>query len=216
MKDARSNQNTFSNPFFIATVVNNKDPENAYRVKVRIPYAHDNVDDNNLPWAAKVGCPFLGFGDNATFLEHSIPEIGTKVLCLAVANDPNSLLYIGALYSKNNTTEAGNADKFGIYSKSGDFIGVDKINKVFEMLWNGDIELTVSGNILMKNGGKIQLGEGAIEKVPLGDSLKAYIDQIVATFNTHTHTLAGVPTEPTQAPIPPNNKYLSKTVTVKG
>mgnify|MGYP003306397179 CR=1 FL=1 len=52
MRDNKNINNNFSNPFFIATVVENNDPENAYRVKVRIPVLHEKItnDINPIPW----------------------------------------------------------------------------------------------------------------------------------------------------------------------
>ena len=108
MKTQAKNINVFTNPFSVATVVDNNDPENSYRVKVRVDIIHENIPDDQLPWAARVGPTFMGFGD--ADIDHAVPEVGTKVLTLFVANDPNSILYLGCLYKNNSATPSG--DKY--------------------------------------------------------------------------------------------------------
>ena len=82
------------NPFYIATVEDNADPNNSYRVKVRIPEVHpESITTEELPWAGKVDMSFMGTGDTQD-IHHSIPEVGTQVLVLAIKqNNINSLIY---------------------------------------------------------------------------------------------------------------------------
>lgn len=147
--------NTFENPFFVATVVDNNDPTFNYRIKVRLDHLHDAIQDNNLPWAAKLDSSFMGM-DSSTSL-HSVPEVGSKVLVIAVANDPNSLLYMGCLYKKSDTTPSGDdyLNTYGIYDKDGNYIKLDKVKKLLELVWAGKINIdkitemniTVNGNV---------------------------------------------------------------------
>lgn len=142
MKNNRINKNIFTNPFNVATVIDNSDPINSYRVRVRIDLIHDNIPDKDLPWAARVGPGFMGFG-NAD-IDHAIPEVGTKVLTLFIANDPNSILYLGTLYKNNSATPSGGdyLGSYGIYTQNGEFIGVDKINKTLKMIYEGKIDIS--------------------------------------------------------------------------
>ena len=136
-------EHNFNNPFFIATVVDNNDPTFNYRVKVRLDILHDAIEDKNLPWAGRVDTAFMGMSDEGD-LDHKIPEVGSKVLVIAVANDPNSLLYLGCLYKNTPQTPAGDRylNTYGIYTKKGEFIGVEKIflysNVIFSdvTFWN--------------------------------------------------------------------------------
>lgn len=154
MHNIANSKHKFNNPFFIATVVDNKDPDMSYRVKVRIDVLHNAIEDNMLPWAAKLGNSFLGMDSSAT--SHSVPEIGSRVLVLAIGNDPNSLVYLGSLYKKTDSSPTGSdyTDTFGIYTKSGDFIGINKIENLLKAVWAGkvnieigsDVNITVSGN----------------------------------------------------------------------
>ena len=138
-----------SNPLFIATVEDNNDPTFNYRVKVRIPNIHtEAISTEQLPWAARLCNSFMGVGDEQD-LNHAVPEVGTQVLVLAVGSNLNSLIYLGNLYKKTAQTPTDNRylDTYGIYRKDGQFIGVDKIKKVFQMLFDGDIEVDKVHNI---------------------------------------------------------------------
>jgi hypothetical protein len=197
----RNTNNFFVSPFMIATVVNNQDPELAYRIQVRIPNIHDNLPDDILPWAGRMGPTFLGFGDSD--LSHAIPEVGTQVLILAINNNPNSLLYVGSVYSKNNSAPKGDEylNNYGIYTRNGEFIGVEKVSNVFHMIWNGDLTFDVQG--------KIKIGNKADEPMVLGRKLEVLLQQMITTFNSHTHT--GNLALPTSTPTPPSMQYTDVT-----
>ena len=138
-----------TNPLFVATVEDNNDPTFNYRVKVRIPTIHsENIVTDKLPWAARLSSSFMGIGDEQD-LDHAIPEVGTKVLVLAIGSNLNSLVYLGSLYKKTAQTPSDNRylDTYGIYRKDGQFIGIDKIKKLFQMLFDGDIEIDKVHNI---------------------------------------------------------------------
>lgn len=138
--------NYFTNPFFIAEVKDNKDPDYNYRVKVKIEGLHDNIADNDLPWAARLDSSFLGIKDD-TSIKHCLPEKNSKVLVLCVANDPNSLVYLGNIYKKVDNVSPKEDDPYlktwGIYGKEKQFIGLDKVQKAFELLMNGDLDLVI-------------------------------------------------------------------------
>lgn len=195
MKTTFKIDNHFENPFFIGTVEDNKDPTNNYRVKVRIARMHpDTITTEQLPWAAKIDNSFMGM--NSSAIKHSIPEIGSQVLVLAVGNDINSLVYLGCLYKNNKTTPSGDnyINNYGIYTEKGEFIGVEKIKNVFHMIWKGDLTFDVEG--------KIKLGANAMQKAVLGDDLTRVLQNIINTFNAHTHTgNIGIPTSPPQTPM---------------
>jgi len=201
------NNENFENPFFIGTVEDNNDPTLNYRVKVRIDQIHpNNITTEQLPWAAKVDTSFMGMGSSAEI--HAIPEVGSQVLVLAIGNDINSLVYLGCLY-KNDNTPAGEdyTNNYGIYTRNGEFIGVEKIKGVFHMIWNGDLTLDVQG--------KIKIGSNAIQKAVLGDDLERVLQNIIGVFNSHTHTgNLGIPTTPPETPMVFQN-VTSKKITVE-
>ena len=204
--DSKPSEN-FENPFFIGTVEDNKDPTFNYRVKVRIDQVHPNtVSTAELPWAAKVDASFMGMGSSAEM--HAIPEVGSQVLVLAIGNNINSLVYLGCLYKKDNTPSGDDyINNYGIYTKNGEFIGVEKIKGVFHMIWNGDLTLDVQG--------KIKIGSNASEPAVLGTKLESLLTQIISTFNMHTHTgNLGVPTSTPTTPIT-QTSVTSKKVTIE-
>ena len=191
--DSKPSEN-FENPFFIGTVEDNKDPTFNYRVKVRIDQVHPNtVSTAELPWAAKVDASFMGMGSSAEM--HAIPEVGSQVLVLAIGNNINSLVYLGCLYKKDNTPSGDDyINNYGIYTKNGEFIGVEKIKGVFHMIWNGDLTLDVQG--------KIKIGSNAIQKAALGDDLERLLQNMIGVFNSHTHTgNLSIPTAPPETPM---------------
>ena len=198
MKPFFETDNHFENPFFIATVVDNNDPTLNYRVKVRINILHDSIrSDEELPWAAKLDSSFMGM--DGTHSLHSVPEVGSKVLVITVANDPNSLLYMGCLYKKSDSTPNGNdyLNSYGIYNKDGEYIKLDKIQKLLELVWTGKINInkinemniTVTGNVnltapLTKVEGNVDI-TGTLhvkDKVTMDDTLD--VSKAVTMSNT--------------------------------
>ncbi len=142
----------FFNPFFIGTVEDNNDPTFNYRVKVRIEKLHPTtITTEQLPWAARVDTAFMGMSDTGD-LDHKIPEIGSKVLILAVGNNINSLLYLGCLYKKTPQTPITEdyLNTYGIYRADGQFIGIDKVKKLFQMLFLGDVNIDKIQNMTIK------------------------------------------------------------------
>lgn len=142
----------FFNLFFIGTVEDNNDPTFNYRVKVRIEKLHPTtITTEQLPWAARVDTAFMGMSDTGD-LDHKIPEIGSKVLILAVGNNINSLLYLGCLYKKTPQTPIteGYLNTYGVYRADGQFIGIDKVKKLFQMLFLGDVNIDKIQNMTIK------------------------------------------------------------------
>lgn len=139
-------------PFFIGKVEDNKDPTFSYRIKVRIEYLHpQNITTEQLPWAARVDTAFMGMGESQD-VDHKIPEVGTDVLVLAVGNNTNSLVYLGCLYKKSPFTPTGDQylSNYGVYRANGQFIGIDKIQKLFQMLFEGDVIIDKVKNMTIR------------------------------------------------------------------
>lgn len=192
MKDAKINKNIFTNPFNVATVVNNNDPENAYRVKVRIDVLHDNISDADLPWAARVGPSFMGFG--SADIDHAVPEVGTKVLTVFIANDPNSILYLGSLYKKNSATPSNGQylGSYGIYTQNGEFIGVDKVNKTLKMIYEGKIDISKITQATISINGPVTVNISGSANVKVGSSANVDVSGAVTLKATAT-TINGGP-----------------------
>jgi hypothetical protein len=61
-----------------------------------------------------------------------------------------------------------------------------------------------------KDGGQVRvdLGEGATERVILGDSFLTYFNNFITLYLAHTHSSAVGPTGPPQAPVDPMTDVL--------
>lgn len=217
MKPFFETDNHFENPFFIATVVDNNDPTFNYRVKVRINILHDSIrDDKELPWAAKLDSSFMGM--DGTHSLHSVPEVGSKVLVLAVENNINSLLYLGCLYKKSDSTPNGDdyLNTYGIYNKDGEYIKLDKIQKLLELVWSGKINInkiqemniTVNGNVNLTapttniNGnvditGTLHVSSDITTDTNVTASIEVTAGPAQTTLTKHTHQTPGVFPGPT-------------------
>ena len=59
---------------------------------------------------------------------------------------------MGSLYTKTSSTPSGDdyLNCYGIYDKNGNFIEVNKIKKVLELVWEGKLDVTIKGNIELK------------------------------------------------------------------
>lgn len=159
MQNAYNNEQQIKNPLIIGVVEDNNDPTFNYRVKVRVADLHPTtISKENLPWAAKLGTSFMGT-DMTNDLSHAVPEIGSTVLLLAVENNLNSLLYIGVIHRKTQITptDTNYLGRYGIYRKDGQFIGIDKIKKLFEILFNGDINIDKITNMTIHASNAINI-----------------------------------------------------------
>ena len=159
MKQFESKNCELENPFFVATVEDNNDPTFNYRVKVRHPTLHpDIITKEQLPWAARVDSTWFGMSDDGD-INHKIPDVGSQVLCIAVGNNLNSLLYIGCLYKKTNNTPTDDKylQSYGIYGKDGHFIGIDKIEQTFKLIYEGKINIDKVTEMNIKITGDVNL-----------------------------------------------------------
>lgn len=163
MQVPQNKSNTFTNPFFIGKVEDNKDPTFNYRIKVRIEKLHNEIGSiDQLPWAARVDSTFLGMKDN-TAEKHVVPVVGSEVLLVAIGNDPNSLVYLGSLYKKVDGVTPEEDDDYlqnwGIYGKDGHFIGLNKVETAFQLLMKGELDILVdqARNITIKAKNNIKI-----------------------------------------------------------
>lgn len=192
MKDVKINSNKFTNPFCVATVVDNNDPQNSYRVKVRVDVIHDNISDGQLPWAARVGPTFMGFG--SADIDHAVPEVGTKVLVMFLSNDPNSILYLGCLYKNNSATPSGGQylGSYGIYTQNGEFIGVDKVSKTLKMIYEGKIDISKITQATISINGPVTVNISGSANVKIGSSANVEVSG-AATLKASATTINGGP-----------------------
>jgi len=73
-------------------VVNNIDPKFQLRVQVRIPFIHDNLIDNELPWAS----PLYGFSN--VYGQFEVPRKNSLIYVFMHNGDILDIAYIPLLY----------------------------------------------------------------------------------------------------------------------
>lgn len=84
-------------------VVDNKDPEKAGRVRVRVAGLHDNIPDDHLPWAINGNASGRGPSSNAAQVR--IPHKGSRVKVNFQQGDPTNPEYMGGVMTKASIPE---------------------------------------------------------------------------------------------------------------
>lgn len=127
--------------YFVATVVQNKDPLNLYRLQVRVPELHADVEDEHLPWASIVRPILRGAEANLSF--YSIPVKNSRVLVVFDAGDPMSPLVVGELVDGSSIPAGnGDTDRFGWQDEYGNMIYVfPSLNILYAQFGNTQIKV---------------------------------------------------------------------------
>lgn len=190
------------------TVVDNKDPQQQGRIRVRVPDVLGNVtSDWALPCAPYIG-KRTGF--------YAIPSIGTSVFVEFEAGDTARPIWVGGLWNGGDVPvdERGTTatpDVKIMRSEQGLLIAFhDDQQTIAISTSTGANVLTIDARrntITIKAAAKvvveapaIELGANATHPGVLGDRLLDYLNQFVATFNSHTHPVTSAPPVP---PLPP-------------
>lgn len=124
--------------------------------------------------------------------EYHMPEVEDQVLCLFFGNGLERGVCLGRFYSDVSLPPANDKD---LYKKQVDddmHIQYHKKTKILKLkVENVEIEVN-KGKVSIK-AQEVLIGDGAIEGVPLGDTLKDWLDN-------HTHPNVGKPTSPSPDP----------------
>lgn len=104
----RNNNNLYG--IYRGLVVDNEDPMNIGRVKVRVYSIHgvSDIADEDLPWATY--CSPFGSANSGSFI---IPEVNNTVYVAFEGGDQQYPLYLGTVYS------TGKAEAYGVGNTSG-------------------------------------------------------------------------------------------------
>lgn len=155
------NKEDLASTHFIATVVDNDDPQKLARVKIRIPELHgtsQDITDDLLPWAAQLKPAILGGGTGLSF--NSIPRIGTEVVILHMRGDLSQPAYAFELTSKSTESSKLLEDYPNSYSfedSDGNYYHVNMEQDKLDILFNGNKILTVTNNRDTSIGGNDSL-----------------------------------------------------------
>lgn len=196
-----------------ATVVDTADPVDMGRLRARIPSI---LGDETSPWAMPCA-PYAG-PDQGFF---AVPPVGAGVWIEFEAGDISRPIWTGGWWPRGDTPkpeegQAGRQESKVLKTESGLNVALDDSgqtavisdgsgsNKITIRSRQGTIEVEATGKVVV-NAAAIELVDGARHPLVFGDDLLVYLNQLVATFNAHTHvgeTVLGIPVTPAP-PVPP-------------
>jgi uncharacterized protein involved in type VI secretion and phage assembly len=194
-------------------VSDNQDPQNRGRIRARVPEILHDVESG---WALPA-LPYSGDNQGAW----TIPAQDAGVWIEFEAGDVSRPIWSGCWWADDERpkteggTQATPAIKV-IRSEQGLMVSMDDDGKTISVSdENGSNILKIevqAGSITIKGATKavveaphIELVENSTHPVVFGDDLLQFLNQLVVTFNTHTHpgeTCMGIPVTP-MIPAPP-------------
>jgi len=173
-----------------AVVKNISDPEKLGRIKVKCP---DIYGEDNSPWAWPC-LPYGGFSELGMFF---LPELESGVWIEFEQGNITNPIWVGCWWTKlrgTNEVPQNSQDKYGshkmIKTKSGhsiEFYDEASNEKIIITDHSGSTVTMSANNIIINSIGNINLMTGSTEGVPLGTSLKVWLDDHIHSFS-HTHT----------------------------
>jgi uncharacterized protein involved in type VI secretion and phage assembly len=210
------------------TVADNQDPRNQGRLKAKVP---EILGDVTSGWAL----PCVPYGADLTGL-YTVPPVGAGVWIEFEAGDVSRPIWVGCWWRSSQlpTDEAGAAatpDLKILRSETGLMLALhddSQVIAVSDASGGNLLKIEVqSGRITVKadtmvvvDAPQIELGANAAHAAVFGDSLQAYLNQVVTGFNTHMHAgqIAGpvpvTPMAPSVPLTPPTPDMLSTAVKV--
>lgn len=202
------------------TVTDNQDPNDAGRIKARVPEILGQVDTG---WALPCA-PYAGDGTGA----YTVPVAGAGVWIEFEAGDVSRPIWTGCWWvgGKLPKDEAGSSatpDVRMLRSEKGLIIALHDDGKLIAIsdengknllkieVQSGQITLQADTKVVVE-GPQIELVANASHPAVFGDQLNTYLNQLVLSINTHMHPgelAAGVfpvtpmiPAPPAQPPTP--------------
>jgi hypothetical protein len=171
--------------YFKGTVLDNKDPLNLDRIRIKIPDLYE-IEGVDLPWALPNKNSLFGNGDG--WGTHGSPAIGSTVLVELQNGDPHYPVY--TTIKDKADAEFPSGSSWGFKDPKGNKLVVDlaadKIvfsasSGVTFTIEGGNLKVVVNGNLSMEAKGKTNL-----ETDSLSVSAKSGIE--VQSPNTHLKT----------------------------
>lgn len=174
-RDKKRNASKFPG-LYRGTVVDNKDPLGAGRIRVRVLAIYDGVRDEHLPWS-QYADPFMGGGDDVGGL--FVPDVGARVWVFFENADFMTPVYFAGAPAKPHfpseksngeypfnrvlKTKAGHVieiddspgeERIKITHKSGTYDLIDKDGNVVQNIV-GNLTQTVDGDVSQNVGGSL-------------------------------------------------------------
>ncbi|AXY86115.1 putative tail protein [Escherichia phage vB_EcoM_IME392] len=182
-------------------VVDNNDPAQKCRVKVRVPGV---LDGDGIPWAIPIASAFLGDGESDRV---EIPEVGTEVSVSFPTGDQHFPFYTGRWHSKEVPEEfkENYPNRYGFKDSTGTVFYIDKVSKEVHFKhcsgFQFDIDQEANFTLTTPGGGKVDIAK-ALEIIakehikldtPLVDGTGEIKDKVRkmsedrAIYNGHDH-----------------------------
>lgn len=198
---------------YAGTVADVDDPENMGRIRANIP---DILKDETSSWALPCA-PFTG-PDAGMF---AVPPVGAGVWIEFEAGDVSRPIWSGGWWPRGDAPapEEGNTGRQAtkvLKTDTGLNLALDDdggtvvvsdgsgSNKITLRSNEGRIEIEATGKVVV-NAAQIELIDRASHPLVFGDNLLTYLNQLVTTFNAHTHigeTVIGIPVTPAPPTLP--------------
>ncbi len=146
--------------------------------------------------------------------EYYMPAVGDKVYCLFLGNSLSKGLCLGKYFNKKETPVESGEDIYYKHFFQQGYLKYDRASKTLtinaeKLRAEGSIQVNIQGGVVIIDGSQILLGAGAGEGVPLGVTLKQWLD-------THTHPYSwtsGAGSSETSPPSTPSPDPSTKVFT---
>jgi hypothetical protein len=183
------------------------DPESLGRIRAQVPDAYHDLDS---PWA-KPCAPYAGPGVGL----YAIPPVGAAVWIEFEQGDVSLPIWSGGWWDNGNLPKDEKAGDTQpplkiLRSEKGLLLALDDAantatlsdqngnNLVTIKVDDNEVRIQAAAKVVVE-APNIELVEGAIHPLVLGDDLLNYLSQLVSMFNAHMHpgeTAAGIPVSP--------------------
>jgi uncharacterized protein involved in type VI secretion and phage assembly len=199
---------------FRGIVVDNEDPNNQGRIKAKVPAVLQEVPTG---WAYPAA-PYAGPGIGVW----TVPPNGAGVWIEFEAGDVANPIWTGCWWAGEQRPEDSSGSKAApslkiVRSEKGLMVTLDDDAQTISLsdangknflqikVQEGTISITGTAKVVVE-APQIQLVENSTHPVVFGDELLQYLNQIVETYQTHTHPgelAAGVLPVTPAPPVPP-------------
>src|SRR6478609_7197254 len=171
-------------------VVDNADPDDLGRVKVKVPRL---THDEELGWALPA-FPYGGASEQGFF---AVPDVGASVWVEFEGGDLSYPIWSGTWYGDNEIPEGADFNKKIWKTSSGHKIVLDDDGSTIEITDANDNTIVMeqskitidagSATKIIVNAPSIELVENASHPLVFGDDLLQYLTQLVQMMQTHMH-----------------------------
>lgn len=186
--------------FYHGVVVDNVDPDNLRRLKIRIEDLHgteQEIPDANLPWAIQFRPTFLG--GNTNLSTHAIPRIGSDIVLTHIRGDIHQPAYLFELSHNTNRMEKGEEDypdSYVLRDSDDNFWHVNMVQDKLDIKFNGDecLEITIDRDTIIGQDDTETVGRDDTRTVGRDDTETINRDKTKTVVRNELNTIQGTRT----------------------